>query len=238
VALEPVRFAEHVALAARRWHTDDEAVALSLFVRELTVAVTTAAVTTFARDRRLLDLSMANLACRQTEAGAAIGVVSGDLLMLPGDGLEGRPGAIVVQGDTALLGRLTTDVLDGVVAPIIDAARTHIRLGERHLWGNVALAIANTLTTLGHRVGPRADSDRDDLLAARPELRPTIEVIRVADGSGDTVTFAIRRTCCLLDRVPGAMRCATCSLNDHDSTVRQVARYFVAERRAGYGAPR
>jgi hypothetical protein len=229
-ALDPVAFAAGLETACRRWRTDDAVVAVSLLVRELTVAAATVAITPFARDRRLLDVSPDSLLVRQDERVATIGLGPGPLAVLPGDELVGADGVRVLTDDDAMFEVLIAGLLDGVVPRIIDAARAGVRVGSRHLWGNVALAIANTLTTISGEVGSRADRDRSRLLAARPELEPTIELLEVLDGAGRELTFAIRRTCCLVDRVPGGMRCATCSLEDRSRAIAIVGRHYLAER--------
>jgi len=98
-------------------------------------------------------------------------------------------------------------------------------MADRHLWGNAALAIANTLTTISHEVGLRADLDRAALLHARPDLARTLD-----DGHGGTITFAIRRTCCLLVRTNGCRQCGTCSVRARDERIDACAAYYRAER--------
>jgi hypothetical protein len=228
-ALDPVPFAAGLETACHRWRTEDPVVAVSLLVRELTVAATTVAITPFARDRRLLDVSPGSVLVRQDERVATIGLGPRPLSVLPGDELAGSEGVRVLTDDE-MFEVLVAGLLDGVVPRIIEAARAEVRVGSRHLWGNVALAIANTLTTISGEVGARADRDRARLLAARPELEPTVELLEVLDGAGRELTFAIRRTCCLVDRVPGGMRCSTCSLEDRSRAIAIVGRHYLAER--------
>ena len=218
-----------VTLACERWGTEDRVVGGSLLVREWTVAVTSLAVELWV-DGRALDLSIGNLAVRSGVSGSTIALVDASL----------AGGPVSAQRDS-----LVEALLDDVV-PLVIGAFVHVeRVGPLHLWGNVALTIANDFATAGHRIGSVAEVGRDRFLQHRPELSPTIEVITVPDGlepSRGDLTFAIRQTCCLLDKLavgrdPSDLRCGTCSLNDRTARVVAIANHFRAERAAATSRP-
>jgi hypothetical protein len=217
--------------AGPRFESDDRALVGAQLVREWVAAITAAAVTTWGRDRRLFDWSARNVLVR---SDGTVALRRADLLVLPDDELAGLPGVTVTskQGllDGLLDGALGRDPGDSAVATVIAAARRAVRSGDRHYWGTVAVTAANTLTTVSHEVGPRADWYRELILARRPDLARTVEVLTVDDGHGDTVSCARRLTCCLLVKLPGAVQCGTCNLRDRDQCAAAVAAWARAER--------
>jgi hypothetical protein len=105
------------------------------------------------------------------------------------------------------------------VAAVIAAVRREVRSGARHLWGSAALAIASTAVVLG------ADPDRDRILHSRPDLARTLELVTT-----DDITVPIRRTCCLLYKLPPHTQCGTCSLRDRAYCVDLMTTWAHAER--------
>lgn len=118
------------------------------------------------------------------------------------------------------------------IATIIATIRQLETTGDRHLWGSVALAVASGLTKASHVVGERADQDRAAIFAARPDLAGLVELTTVPDSRGDPLTFAIRRTCCLLYKLPQGTQCATCSLRERDEQVTELTSWHVLARGA------
>jgi hypothetical protein len=92
--------------------------------------------------------------------------------------------------------------------------------------------VANALTAVSHDVGTRADRDRARLLARRPDLARTVELLTIDDGlgTGDTVSCARRLTCCLLVKLPGEVQCGTCNLRDRDVCIASMTAWARAER--------
>ena len=332
---QPHLFGRLVRPAGReRFGSDDWGLVTAQVAREAISILVTAAVHSWATQRRLLDLSAANVMLREdVSEGVVVGlrrldvvVAPADPLSRPGDApppspasspgplgpagspeadeLAGLAGAVEVMDDAKMFHRLVDRALGtplpigmmptgpadqvAAVAAIIATVRRTMRSGNRHLWGTAALALSSTLTHAEHTVGPRAGRDRAALLAARPDLARTIELVTVPatdtstapdptsvlgstapdltpggtgiTGSGtalrptdpgttpdptgsanslgpgtthgpagvaspgpgatpDEITFALRRTCCLLVKLPSGAQCGTCSLRDRDTCV-------------------
>lgn len=247
---QPHLFRHLVRPAGReRFGSDDWGLVTAQVAREAISILVTAAVHTWATQRRLLDLSAANVMLREDPSdGVVVGLRRLDVVVAPADPLARLAGAVEVMDEAKMFQRLVDRALGAplpigmmptgpadqvaAVAAIIATVRRTMRSGNRHLWGTAALALSSTLTQAGHTVGPRADRDRAALLTARPDLARTIELVTVpatdpptppdpGDGGipADEITFALRRTCCLLVKLPGAAQCGTCSLRDRDTCV-------------------
>jgi FhuF 2Fe-2S C-terminal domain len=170
------------------------------------------------------------------QLGAAVlgGVVPGltvaDLWWRPAQRGEGGPwplaagpagGAAVgdlVEGDQIRhAARLMAERIDGITAPVTAAFATSFRLSHRVLRGNVASALAGASATLAASYPARAGTAHrltEQILALEP-LRGTGEFIR-PDPAAPRLEF-VRRSCCLLYRVPGAGTCGDCVLTAHRS---------------------
>jgi hypothetical protein len=206
--------------AGARFMSDDVGLVGAQLVREWVSTIAEAAVTMWGRERRLFDWTAANVAVR-TDGSRTVGLRRLGLLVLPEDEMV-----------DALLDRALGRSLPAGVAAVVAAARRAVRSGDRHYWGTAGLAVANALTAVSHELGPRADRDRALLLARRPDLARTVEVVTVDDGllTGETVSCARRLTCCLLVKLPGAVQCGTCNLRDRDECVASLAAWARAER--------
>jgi hypothetical protein len=236
------------ASGARRFRSDDWGLVLAQVARESIQVLVTAAVDLWTRQRRLLAMTAADVLLREGPAGTEVGLRRVRLAVLAGDPLGADPGADVeVLTEAAMLRRLSDEVIgralpDGAalrepadrvaaVAAVVATVRRTTRSGQRHLWGTAALAIGSTLASASHVVGDRADRDRRTLLAARRDLARTISLATVDDARGGTVTFALRRTCCLLLKLPDGLQCGTCSLRDHDACVARMTDWHREQRR-------
>lgn len=236
---QPHRIGRLVRVAAGRFDSDDWGLVVAQVTREAVSVLVTVAVHMWATQRRLFDLSAANVALRDGPDGVRVGLRRVSLAVLPTDDLARLDGdePVDVLDETKLFDRLLQRVLGeplplgvaptgpadqvAAVATVIATVRRTMRSGQRHLWGNAALAVASTLTHASHTIGARADQDRAAILAARPDLARTVELVTVpasasasaTDAAGE-ITFPLRRTCCLLVKLPGADQCGTCSLRD------------------------
>jgi hypothetical protein len=204
-----------------RFASDDWGLVVAQITREAVSALVTAAVSTWSAQRRLFDLSAANVLLRDGD-GLRVGLRSTTLAVLPDDVLAGGDEPVDVLDEAKMFDRLLSRVLGeplplgaapsgpadqvAAVAAVIATVRRTMRSGGRHLWGTAALAVATTLV--------QADDDRRALLAARPDLARTIELVTAGE-----VTFPLRRTCCLLVKLPGAVQCGTCSLRDRAACI-------------------
>ena len=140
-----------------------------------------------------------------------------------------RP-VVVAMREPALLEasaeRWATDVLDGVCGALIDHVREVISVGSRHLWGNVALAIAAPFAALLAK-GHDRRGDRDLLLSQRPLLTSTVEILDLS-ADGRELEGVRRRTCCLLTKLPEPHRamCGTCSLRPKDEQLVRLRDHY------------
>lgn len=259
VLAEPDRLLELVQAAGqRRFRSDDTGLVLAQVARESIASLATAAVGLWSQERRLLGLSAADVALAEGDEQVVVGLRRVSLAVLPDDPLAAdgpRPGVTIVDEDTML-----AHLLDGVLgvalpagempagppdavpalATTIAATRAVVRCGERHLWGSAALGASCALTTVSHALGKSADLDRERLFRARPDLARTLTLLTV-DHRGtplaqpllhdETITFAVRKTCCLLTKLPAAEQCGTCSLRDQPECRRTLTDWYVAERR-------
>lgn len=200
-----------VAALARRFDGARPAVAASMLARALLPLVVTPTAMSWSLWRVLPDLSAANLRIGITE-DRIVGVAMADPRLLEG-------------GDGP--GRFAEIVLDGVCAPLIDGLRRTVRLGDRHLWGNVSLAIAAPFAPLLATDRHDGRADREALLTSRSRLRGLVELLDVSL-AGRPVEAVRRRTCCLLIKLPEphAAMCGTCSLRPRDEQRERLAGYY------------
>jgi hypothetical protein len=224
-----------VRASCSRFGSDDHALVGAQVVRESVAQVVAAATEAWGRHRQLHDWRAGNVCLLPGPDRVLVGLRRLDPLV--------RYPAL---DDDAGLDQFVHQVLGppvpagarppgppaeaAAVASIVAAARRSFRSGDRHYWGTAALALVNTLTAVGHDVGARADDDRDRLLARRPDLARTVDLRTAPAGPDETVTCARRQTCCLLYRLPGGVRCGTCSLRDPEATARSLVERAVALR--------
>lgn len=228
-----------------RFRSTDRELVLGQVARESVAALVTAAVHTWSCQRRLLDVSASNVLLRDGDVAVVAALRRPVLAVLPGDPLVPEPDVEVVDEPT-MFQRLLSQTLGyplspgpppdrrpervAAVAAVIAALRQLVRSGDRHLWGSVALAAVNGLTHASHAAGDRARSDLGALVSARPDLARTVELVTTHDARDEPITFALRRTCCLLYKLPDGAQCATCSLADRASRVASLGEWHRAER--------
>jgi hypothetical protein len=255
---DPRALAPLVAVSGgRRFRSDDWALVVAQVARETIQVLVTAAVNLWTRDRRLFDMSAANVVLREGTVATEVGLRRARLAVLADDPLaplahRHRTDAdadadVEVVTEAQMLHRLVERVIGrsvplgavprgpadqvAAVAAVVATVRRTARSGQRHLWGTAGLAIGSTLASASHAIGERADRDRDTLFAARRDLARTVDLTTVDDALGGTVTFALRRTCCLLLKLPDEAQCGTCSLRDHDACVARMTDWHRVERR-------
>jgi hypothetical protein len=242
---DPTRLDLLLAQSGRRYGSDDRMLLSAQVVRGAVSALVTAAVRLWSSDRRLLDMSAGNVALREDELATQVGLRSVRLTVLAGDSLAGQPGVEVVDED-AMFDRLMQQVVGypvpsgelppdppercAAVAGIVATVRRVVRCGDRHFWGTAGLAAGSALAAVSHTRPEQAADDRRRLFAARPDLARTVELVTVDDALGGEITFPLRRTCCLLYKLPARLQCGTCSLRDHDVCVGSTADYHRQER--------
>jgi hypothetical protein len=237
-----------------RFRSDDWALVVAQVAREAIQTLVTAAVELWTRRRRLLAMTAADVALREGAARTEVGLRRLHLAVLADDplaSLAGHGAEVEVVTEGEMLRRLCDRVIGpslplgtrpqgsaeevAGVAAVVATVRRTVRSGERHLWGTAGLAVGSALASASHAVGERADRDRATLFAARRDLARTVSLTTVDDAMGGTVTFALRRTCCLLLKLPDGLQCGTCSLRDHDACVDRMTAWHRDERRRAQG---
>jgi ferric iron reductase protein FhuF len=127
---------------------------------------------------------------------------------------------------------LAETLLDGHLAPFVEAVRATTQIGARLLWGNVAASIA-TIFRAVQSSGPLGDPDVRERAAAFEEVARAW-----LDGLGSYSTVAApdvlgwywtRTSCCLWYQTSSGHYCDDCSLHDPD----ELAARRVAELTAG-----
>ncbi len=185
--------------------TNDDTVALSLFMQGYAFRIASAAIGSFVLCGNALDVD-------PETTSLALGEYGPNAVRLD------RPSLVRADGDIAVL----HDVLvERHLAPLVDACRRTGPIGDRLLWSNVASSCA---ASFGALVGPRAD-DRDRLrtlaerffATARLELHRAGRLVRLGTG---TRWVWERAACCLYYRTDKALqpdgeprKCNDCSLS-------------------------
>ena len=123
----------------------------------------------------------------------------GEMIQLgltPGGGSEGTTEGLIAQ--------LVSDSSEEHLQPLARALRSRVRIAEQILRDNAASALVNGLLLLSGHFGP-GWKDLAACALAQPYLR----------GCGslpDTGPVLVRRSCCLIYRVPPHGKCGDCAL--------------------------
>jgi hypothetical protein len=223
----PERLAVHVAAAGTRYGTDDPAVAAALVGKEVLAAATHRATAAWYGHRRVPDLAPANVLVGSGPDGLTVALARERMFVLPGDPLAGRADVEVRPTVEELFAELRARWLDGLVAAVVAAVRAVARVPRSPLWGTVALAVINDLAAVVPVLDPHGElaGERNRLVAGRPELAPTVEVVSVAT-TATPVSFAIRRTCCRLSETACGLQCSTCPKLDRDDRVADLGEWY------------
>ena len=101
---------------------------------------------------------------------------------------------------------------------LVDAVSTGlgVPIGRRLLWGNIAASAATAFRTMAGCLGSFVEPlGRLFFDLAPPELQGlgSFYLVEIGDRRG---WFWERSNCCLIDRLPGGVRCADCSLTPAD----------------------
>lgn len=175
--------------------------------------VASAAVPAFVTERRVPDLSPANLSLHRNDEHwvdrtAVHGVA---MAVLPDDPAAGAPDVTVVDDLDALRRHLSGALLTHL-GPVVEAVRQRVRLGLRVRWGLVADSIAGAFLDVGRATGDQlaARDEADAFLAvAAPTLRARPTWVPL-DHGGQCHIFMRRGACCLAYKTPEHGYCTTC----------------------------
>lgn len=190
------------------------AVAASMVGRALVPLVVIPTATAWSLWRTAPDLGASNLLVGVDGCGAVVAVAMCER-------------SVVGASPDHLAGWFADEIIDGVCGRLIQGLRHTAPLGSRHLWGNVALAVAAPFASLLATGRHDGRADRDILLRSRQGLADLVEIIDVST-EGRVLEAVRRRTCCLLAKVPdphGGL-CGTCSLHPRTEHVERLGAYY------------
>ncbi len=187
-------------------------------------------------DRRVPDLSVANIRTRYSaeHEAEALALGSGRFAALPGDPAADHPDATSVADLEALRTWLRTGLeahLGGVIADL----SAHCGCKPRGLWLNVADSCASTLVWLMQKSVPtttaaQIESELAALIRtpASPLFSRQIGLIELAYHERSQV-FLDRATCCYWYKTAGGDFCSTCPKRTQDDRRERLLTYLAEE---------
>jgi hypothetical protein len=201
--------------------TDDPVVAASAFVQSYSFRVLTLTVSCLAVSGVVPDAGAPRLAIALARHWPSLVAYGNPSVMV----LDPSDMDLLRTGSDANIGTdadAITDALRFVVDhaidlhlhPLIDAVRSGLgaAIGERLLWGNVAVSAATAFRTMQGCLGAFVEPLGRQFFALAPPPLQGLGSFFVVEHAGRRGWFWERTNCCLLDRLPGAVRCADCSL--------------------------
>jgi hypothetical protein len=216
------------------WYTTDIPEVITRFLGGgIVYAVAGAAVGAFARDRRVPDLSPANVWLRFAEWGSPNAVAFSDdrFVGLPDDPAAGLTTIETVPTVEALRDLLREDLI-ATFAPFITLLRSRARIGARSLWQGAAESCGHAiigavpLTSAGDEHWLREEitallCQPDSPLRAKPDLA-------LIEANGRRRLFLIGSTCCENFKRPGEGYCNNCPHRQREERL-DALREWVAE---------
>jgi ferric iron reductase protein FhuF len=199
----------------------------SALLKDLFRILTGIVVETWTRERRVLDVSLANLLVDLSSLRPRFALHRARVAVIQGDKVEG---ARVVADERALLDLIGEWLLEDTVRRLIAAYRNVAHIGDRHLWGNVANAAANAFISADRNSESRLDRDRRIFFERYPELASHIELVTISDGADGRVTCVVRHNCCLRIKLPDVDICLNCSLLDRKDVLDMYEALYACQR--------
>lgn len=196
---DPSLMKEIARLTTAAWGTDDQMVAMSLFVQGYVYRIASTAIGSFVLSGDVLSVrpEITEIALEQHRLNA-VRLSSAEL--------------VEADGDLTVLHNV---LIDGHLAPFVDTAHRSMRIGEALLWSNVGSSCA---ASFGAFVGPLPETAErirhlvEGFFATAGEaLRQSGRVVRLGDGLRWVWE---RKACCLYYRteVSEGGKCSDCSL--------------------------
>ncbi len=194
--------------------TDRLPIAAALALKAYAWAVVEEPVTQWLEHRRVPDHSAANTAATGGAGGYRVEQVEERWTVLPGDPLAGTPTATVVPNEGALLAALGATLVDGHLAPAVQAFQRLRGGGARPLWGSAVPVLVYPATVAHtHVVSDRFDAVEQLLSLLPSEIAALVETVELNDGTGWR-PMMLRRTCCYAYALAEPRLCTTCCLLD------------------------
>jgi hypothetical protein len=200
-----------LAAAGRRWNAQPHAAA-ALAWKAYTYWLALPAVLGWSSARRVPLLRSADVLVHLDAHAPLVAVgLAPDVTVavLPNDPIAalGLPHVRVLPDEAALLHAFRVSLLDEHLTPLLDAIRTHVRLGSRTLLGSLASGVAHAVLRSADRL-PGSSADAIDALTGALGVADLIELV---DGPGGRLTVQ-RRTCCLAFTLPNPKVCTGCCI--------------------------
>jgi Ferric iron reductase FhuF-like transporter/FhuF 2Fe-2S C-terminal domain len=246
-ALDPLRadrplLAQLVAATQARLRTRSAAMIGSALLQGYQWPLIGAAVACYLIDRRVPDLSAANVLVRYGAAhdADALALRSGRFTALPDDPAAAHPDATVVAGREALREALRAGV-EAHMGEAIALICAHLGCGPRGLWLSVADRLAGTLIWLmqAHGQAPAAqiENEVEALIRAPGSPLSSRQIGLIAlTHHGRSEVFLDRATCCYWYRTDGGEYCSTCPRRP-PAERRELLLRHMAEASAAQGDP-
>ncbi|HEX2772583.1 MAG TPA: ferric iron reductase [Micromonosporaceae bacterium] len=200
-----------LAAAQHRWQASPHAAA-ALAWKAYTYWLALPAVLGWAAARRVPLLYASDVLVRMDDHRPLLTVGlrrTTSVAVLPSDPLAaaGRPEVRVVADEAELLAAMRASLLDGHLAPMLDAIHRQVRIGERTLMGSVASGVAYAVLRAAD-VLPGSSVEAIETLLRTLDIDDLIEL--VPGPSGDLTVQ--RKTCCLAFTLPQPKICAGCCI--------------------------
>ena len=198
--------------SGRRLGTDDPVVAASLFVQNYAYRIITLAVACLTTSGVIPDSSAKSTTITMIGGRpATVGYLASHVAMLSPRGTSPEAAMSDPEIAVAALSSIIDTAYRENVARLIDATRTHIRVGQRLLLGNVAASSAVAFRTMEGCLGPWVRGIGETFFRSSPsELRGLGSFLALEYGERSGWYWE-RTNCCLYDRLLGSLRCADCS---------------------------
>jgi iron complex transport system ATP-binding protein len=185
--------------------TDDPVVAASVFVQGYSYRVLSLAVACFTASGLVPDSSAPRMAVGLSGPWPSrVAYLSPRLLV-------SRAGAVHV---TDALRWVVDTAIGAHLAPLVDGVRAGlgVPIGRRLLWGNIAASAATAFRTMEGRLGSFVQPLGHAFFDMAPPEFQGLGSFYLLENAGSRGWFWERTNCCLIDRLPGGVRCADCSL--------------------------
>lgn len=206
---------------AQRRHTDRRIAASQLW-KAYCYWLALPAIAGWVHSRRVADVAADNIEIRMSDSAPHVrfGLINARAAVLHSDPAAARPDTITAASEDELFGFLLHRLIDDHLFPALIAFRERSGIGNRILWGSVAVALTHPFSTLTSVTGRDLS---DDLNRVVRELGPVGRLVEVVpalvtrtDASG-TVVYEreprpLRKTCCQKMRIPGERNCVNCPL--------------------------
>jgi hypothetical protein len=192
--------------------TDDPVVAASIYVQGYSYRILTLAVASLFVSGLVPDASPPRLAIGLSSGWPSLVAFTGPRVMILDADIATLPTDSATITDAF---RFVVDTaIDAHLGPLLQSVRTGIGvpLGERLLWGNVTASAATAFRTMQGCLGPFVEPLADSFFALVPPSMEGLGSFLVVENGSRRGWFWERTNCCLVDRLPGAVRCSDCSL--------------------------